>query len=308
MNTRRRLLIAGIIILVAAFALTPPAMHFLGQELVNDLQDRGARIRVDGLEGRRIGLSAEAIEAWLSVPVGKRNRFLPVSLKFEDATATVSARWLSPWAPQVVFHGTSYGGRVAGALPLLSALAELPTLQLSVKGVDLSMHPQARAFGVEAGTIDAQADNHPIAGLPRDEARYSVDLRNLTVTLPPMVAQVVKISSLTETSLSAKAVVKTTGNFALEPCTLKSSLGSVELTARGVWSGESVRDLWGTLHLDLNTEQGALVRPWLGLLVPKARLSAEGPVECDFRGAPCADSAGTQLQLGPVCVRLECRS
>jgi len=305
--TRRRFLIAAILVLVIGFFLTPPVMHFVGQELVNRLQERGGRVRVDGLAGRRVGLSADVLEAWLSLPLGKRNKFFPISLKVENTVATVWPPLLSPWSPEVNFHGTSYGGRVTGSMPLLINLVQQPTLQLSVAGIDLSLHPQARAFGVEAGTLDVQIQGHPISGLPQQEARYSIDLRDLSVNLPPMVAQLAKISSISDGTLSSKAVFKSTGSFVLEPCSFTSSLGSLTLTARGMLSGEAVKDLWGTIRVNLDSEQGARIRPWLGLLVPAARLPAEGPVQCDFRGGPCDEAAGTQLQLGPLCVRLDCR-
>jgi hypothetical protein len=306
-TTLRRLLIAAVLLLVISFFLTPPVMHFVGQELINRLQERGARVRVDGLAGRRIGLSADVVEAWLSLPLGKRNRFFPISLKIEDAVATVRPPLLSPWAPQVSLRGTSYGGSIAGSIPLLINLARQPNLQLSVVGVDLSLHPQARAFGVEAGIIDAGIEDHPITGLPRVEARYSIDLRGLSANLPPMVAQLAKISSISDGNLSAKAVFKSAGGFVLDPCSFQSSLGSLTLNARGMVSGDSVKDLWGTIRINLDTEQGAQIRPWLGLLVPAARLPAAGPVQCDFRGGVCDGAAGTQVQLGPLCVRLDCR-
>ncbi len=306
MKTRRRFIIALLFIFAAAWVLTPQIMHFLGQELLNTLHERGARIRVEGLSGTRVGLAAELIEGWASIPVGGSVKAFPISLKVDTPSTALRTPLLSPWSPQAVFHGTAYAGTVQGSLPLISALKQRPSLTLAIKGVDLSLHPQARAFGVEAGSVDAQVDNHPVSGLPDQEARYSLDMRGLSVTLPPMVAQIVKITTLANATVSAKATLKPTGNFTLEPCTLQSSLGAVELKAQGVWTGSSVKDARGVVLFNLEGEQGALLRPWLGLLVPTARLPSEGPIQCDFRAGPCSGSGSTQVRLGSMCLRLEC--
>ncbi len=303
MKIRSPLFGAIVVLLAATWALTPSVVHFLGQEAINRLHEEGIRVRVDGLAGSRIGLAAEAIEGWFSLPLDGSRISVPISLKAEQADVRFKVPILTPWAPHVLFTAQSYGGVVKGEL---GSIVTGPELNLTMQGANVSLHPQARAFGVEDGVFDARIENHPLQGIPRQEARYSLDVRELTITLPRMVSQIARISSVSNGLLVARGSLKSNGRFTVEPCTFKSSLGNVSLTANGSLQGRVLKDLRGKASVDLSTEEGAVLRPWLGLLVPASRLPAEGPVLCDFRSAPCAGSQATQLRLGALCIRLDC--
>lgn len=303
MKNRGRFFGALAVLLVACWALTPSVMHFIGQEAINGLLEKGIRMRVDGLAGSRIGLTAEAIEGWFSLPLDGNRMVVPVSLKAEQADVSLKVPIVTPWAPRLDFLAQSYGGIVAGNL---SNIAAIPQLNLTIQGVNISLHPQARAFGVEQGVLDARLDNHPLEGVPGDEARYSLDVHDLTVTLPKMLSQLAKVTSLSDGEISARGSLKSNGRFTLEPCTFQSSLGNISITASGTLQGRLIKDLWGKANVDLSTEDGAVIRPWLSLVIPASRVPADGPVRCDFRSAPCAGLQANQLRLGGLCIRLEC--
>lgn len=306
MKSKRKVLLGVVLIAAAVWGVLPSLAHFFVQEQIISLQQRGIKLRVDGLAGRRIGVEAEAVEGWIGVPLRGSQVALPVSVRIDRPEAMLYLPLTSPWSPAVRVQGEVYGGSLQVSLgDVLSG----GTLRGSLRGVDLPRHPQVMALGLESGVLDVQMQGHPLEGLPVNEAKYEILVKNASLVVPGILRSYLKIDSVSDAELQAKGSLLATGRFSVSSCTFKSSLGRADLKATGSLVGSRLRELSGTVTFDLNTTQGAQLRPWLGLLVPSADLGAsEGPILCNFQQqAGCRAGGPIQLNLGAgACLRLEC--
>jgi hypothetical protein len=300
---KRTFLVAGALGCIVLWGIAPAVLHFFAQEYLIRIQERGTRVRVDGLEGRRVGLAAEAIEGWVQIPVEGLSATIPLSVRAEHPRADLNVPLLSPWSPRVSLKTLLYGGQFDG---VVSELLSSASISGSLRGLDVAQYPQAQAFGVDSGLLDLHLKNHGISGPSGKEALYSVSLKGFSWQVPPTFRSFTKIDSITDTDIIGRASISKTGRLSIPECNLKSSLGLAKLQAAGNLSGGSLRDLSGSFEIDLNTPDGANLRPWLGLLVSSPSLPAEGAIHCEFRLGPCNYSGGTHFRIGRHCIRLQC--
>lgn len=291
----------------AAWLLFPPLAHYMAQELVFDAQKRGLKFRVDGLEGRRFGIAAEGAEGWFSVslPDGTdrpARRKLPISISAENLQLSARIPLLRPWGVGARFSATAYGGSIEG---IVDDVPSSPVLSGTVRGVDLSQHPQLRALGVASGGVNIDVEQLPVGSTIPKDARYLVEVAGLRVELPPMVAVLAKLESVSDIRVKIQGALKTTGRFNISEGAVVGSFGRASVTAQGRLQELELRELAGSVDIELSGQDGEALRPWASLL-SNASGSDAGVVHCAFKSGSCTATAPFLFNLGSLCVLASC--
>ena len=292
---------------VVFWLLFPPLAHYLAQELVFDAQKRGVKLRVDGLEGRRFGIAAEGAEGWLAVslPDGtdrRARRKVPISISAENLQVLARIPLLRPWGVGAQFSATAYGGSIQG---IVDDVSSSPALSGTIRGIDLSQHPQLRALGVASGAVNIDVEQLPLGSVIPKDARYLVEVIGLRVELPPMVAVLAKLESVSDIRAKIQGALKTTGRFNISEGSLVGSFGRASLTAQGKLEELELREVSGSVDIELSGKDGEALRPWASLLSNVSGSDA-GVVHCAFKSGSCAATAPFLLNLGSLCVLASC--
>jgi hypothetical protein len=304
----RRIVIAGLLVVaLLVWALIPSVIQFIGQRELLRLQQRGAKVKVVNLTGQRVGLAAESVETWVPIQIaGTPNRTFPVSLILENARVNLSVPFFRPWSPGVRFSSAMYGGSVEGEV---SDIGGSPLLTSSVQAVDLSLHPQMRALGVDSGSLTASTRDLPLTHTITTVGECAIELDRFAVSLPPMVRDIVKVESLRDGKLSLKASIQPSGRFSIKSGEFSSSLAQISLSGNGVARGlNTLEQASGTARITLLGEDGARLSQWLPLLTNQRVPASETSFSCAFELLPCTKLSGPDFRLGALCGKARCHT
>jgi hypothetical protein len=300
---RRRLIIVTVVVLAAiAIGIIPSVVQFIAEREIMRLQSRGMRVQAQGVSGFILGITAQHIESWVPLRVsGAYGGAFPLQLRVEDVR--ISARY-RPLALQTLAQaqGVLYGGRAQATITnLLSA----PELEAHVSQLDLSVHPQLRALGIESGLVDASVTKHPLGPRLSAEASYSVSIKDLEIYPPSSLRSISGVSRIANGHAHLKASINQDGLLSVQSSTFDSSLasgaiqGAVQITPDG-----GLRNLRASIRVRLDRPDSNKLVPWLPTLPGQGVSGDATNFICIFRSAPC--DASRMMRLGSECVHVSC--
>jgi hypothetical protein len=300
MSARRIILIILIIVVGVSIGITPSAIQFFAERELFRLQQRGVRIQAEGVSGFVVGLEAKQVESWIPIRVnGAGVGAIPVQLRAEDIRVSAA---LNPLALQMRAQATIYGGTAHATVTNLFSAAKIAG---SAQRIDLAVHPQLRAFGVESGTIEASINGHPVEGVWNDEASYSISLDNLELLAPVWLQTFGGISQIRKGRATLQATVKKGGHLILQSSNFDCSLGSGALQGTALLKpGGDIDSIDGSIRVNLDRPDSDKVARWLPLMVGSGITSDAKSFICAIRSAQCGAS-GSQ-RVGKGCVNVTC--
>jgi hypothetical protein len=304
MKIRKPLVIGVLCIGLMAWFLLPSFIQYFAQREVLRLQSAGLKAKFVGLSGRRIGIAVESIEGWVPVQQGGRVGSFPVSYQIDDALVLLSAPFLRPWEIGTKFSARAYQGSISGVVVGLSSSA---LLDADIAKIDLSLHPQLRALGLEAGLLSGAVQRHALNPIQTVTSEYQVTAEALRVTLPAAIRDIIKISSIDQGRLVLKLTLEPSGRFNLSSCSLTSSLVKASLSGRGsVASRKSLSDFQGTARVELLGDEGAKLAQWLPLLTNQRVSASDKSFSCAIQVGPCEKFSAFDFRIGPRCGKATC--
>jgi hypothetical protein len=309
MSKRKSIGLLLIVALAVTLGVTPSILRFVAESGLIQLKHRGIRIQADGINGFLFGVSAQNVEGWVTIKGSKPKSCdwclqvpdFPVQLRAESVKASGGIRLFLP-QPFAKLTGILYGGAID---VVVANLFSNPIASGTVNRLDLSLHPQLRALGIEQGIVDVTATNHPISAKWESEARYTLRIQDVELAPPRAVTRLTGISRLQQGQIDLSATITPSGALTIETGSFDSSLASGKLngTATLLPSG-ALSNINCKLELNLNRQDSNKVATWLPMLTNQAVSSQSERVLCTFRSASC--SLDGVARLGSVCIRASC--
>lgn len=302
MATRRIIIIASCVLVGVLVGITPSALQFFAERQLLQLQHRGVRLRADGISGFLLGVAAAQVEGWLTIATSRSGvSTIPLQLRAEDVRISAG---FSPLNLQLRAHAeaTIYAGR---ARATIAKLFSGQKVEAALQRVDLSIHPQLRAFGLESGIIDATMHNHPLDGDWSQEATYSISLDHLELLAPAWLQAVSGISQVSGGQAVLRATVKQGGRLSLQSSNFDCSLGSGTLQGTALLKGDGeIENINASVRFRLDRPDSDKVGRWLPVIVGSGSSGDATSFMCSVRSTKCG-TAGAQ-RIGKGCVAVTC--
>lgn len=301
MRRNRRAIIAVALLSIIAFA-GPPLMVVVAERYIGELQRRGIKISVDNLSGHLTGVSTSRASVWLAVPLQGSKAAIPVTLELARVKVSLGFSSSPFQAPVVRFSATMYGGDVAGSV---TRVWGSPSLDLQVRDVDLSQHPQLRPAGLQAGLISARIEHLPLGTTSPQTTSLWVSLKNGSFAAPPTVSNLLNISALSDTNFETSAVLRDNGLFNFGPVTLDSSLVKVTGDGRGrLGMTKNLIQLSSLFHVQLVGPDAERVAQWLPLLTDSQLDSSHTSFSFALQDSLCT-SKSLVFRVGSTCLKTQ---
>jgi len=265
-------------------------------------QHSGVKLQADGISGFLFGIAAKQLESWLQIKAGGVGvSAIPIQLRAEDIRISAG---FSPFALQLRVHAEAviYAGR---ATATIINFFSGPKVEANLQQIDLSIHPQLRAFGVESGIIDATIRNHPLEGPWSQEAMYHISVDNLELLAPAWLQTIAGISQIRSGRVTLKATVKPGGQLALQSSSFDCSLGSGTLQGTALLkSYDDIEDINASVRFRLDRPDSDKVGRWLPVIIGQGIASETASFICSMRSIGCG-AAGAQ-RFGKGCIAASC--
>ena len=306
----RRLLPIGLSIWVTILLLAPSLIQLAANHYLPTIQDelerRGVRLSVVNISGHLLGVSADSVELWFSIPAGPRGLRIPAVVELQDVSATLEPSL----SPRVRLRSKAYDGSVDLSL---QALSSGPRLQGNLRGIDLGAHPQLHALGLTKAVATLEIQDMPFELNPGSSARAELTVTEGSFSLSPklielvgdaaqQVANLIKIDQVSNLNLRLAEVIEQ-GAFSVRPIQLESSLAAVEGQVKGNFdSGRGEPTLGGNLRVKLTEESNSL-RGWLPLLSENSVTSDASSFTVRFSSTSCVSASVPIARMGRLCIR-----
>jgi hypothetical protein len=303
MSSRRIILVTLAILAGVVIGIAPSVIQFFAERELVKLQQRGVRIQVESLSGFIVGISAKQVESWL--PIGVRTagvRTIPLQLQAEDVRVSAG---FSPLALQLRVYAEAaiYGG---SAQATFTNLVSAPKVEGAARGVDVSIHPQLRALGIESGIVEATITNHPLDGKWKDDASYTLSLDNLEILPPGWLQTMGGISQVRNGRAVLRATVRQGGQLSLQSSSFDCSLasGSLQGTAIITESGD-LMNVNASIRVNLDRPDSDKIGRWLPIIAGSGIASNATSFVCAIRSTRCGATAGAR-SFANGCVTFTC--
>jgi hypothetical protein len=300
MSARRILIIALISVIAVVIGITPSALQFFAEREIIRLQQSGVRLHVEGISGFLVGVTAKQLESWIPVAVGGAST-IPLQIRAEDVTISTGFR---PFKLQLTTQAKAaiYGG-IAEAT--ITSRFSGPKIAGSASKIDLSLHPQLRALGIESGIIDVTFSNHPLDGIWSDEAAYWFSLDSLELLPPAWLQTMGGVSQVRNGRASIRATIKQDGRLTIQSSSFDCSLasGALEGTATVKPRGE-LDNLNAIIRVNLNRPDSDKIARWLPIITGSQIASDTTSFVCKLRSTGCG--AAKSLPFGRGCISFSC--
>jgi hypothetical protein len=290
----KKFLVTLFVLIALVVVITPSVLQYFAQSYLTTLQAQGQRLKVRDLQGHFIGLSASSIEAWIPVPIEKGRRSIPVSLDLSDVDVRLG--WTLP--PRVRIHAKAYDGTIEIDAPILGSA---PTASFSLSSIDLSQHPQIRPAGLSSGRLSMSGSSVALSPNTRQSSTLSINLRDVGVDTPPVVAQFAKIKTIRDGSLQAEIRTTEDGSVTVDPLSVTSSLGEARGRASGALPSPGAPVSFNAnIRFQLSEDEGAQLANWLPIVTNNAVDSSRRAFSMQVRSVPC--SGPFSARAGDLCV------
>jgi hypothetical protein len=302
MSKGRILALVFITIACVAVGIAPSILQLLAQREISRLQREGVRIQAEGLEGFLFGVAAKRIDSWIAVPVGAAGiSAVPLQIQVDDVSTSAH---INPFFFQTSarLNGSLYGGTISATL---FNLLGTRLLSGTASRVDLSIHPQLRALGIDSGVVDLATVNHPIQGIWRAESEYTLRISEFDLRPPRPIQTLSGISQLSDGRTEVRAKIKPEGALSIESASFDSSLasGSLKGSATIRPSGE-LQNVSATVKVNLDRPDSAKLKVWLPLLSNQEVSSEASNFTCQIRTVGCG--VGGTVRFGSSCLKASC--
>ena len=301
MSRAKILLLGSLATFIVLLGITPGILRYAGEQALIKLQDGGTRVSAEGIRGFVLGIGADSVEGWLPVKASNGQKF-PVQIRVEDFTGRIKLPLLPPGLPRTELRALMYGGDVSIETPLVSGGK---WISMNAKGIDLSLHPQLRALGIEEGKVSISFDEHPSDLKWKVETHYLVDLASFRFTPPSEIRRFISLNDVSNGSLKADLVAKPSGEIHLNAAEFDSSLASGKISglARILANGELIISSLN-LKVDLNRQDSSKLASWLPLITNNKVATDATGFSCSFQSTSCSERH--ELNLGRSCLRSNC--
>jgi hypothetical protein len=301
MSKRKIFLLVSLATGLVLIGITPAVLQFVGEQGLIGAREHGVRINAEGIKGFILGIEADSLEGWLPVS-STRGPSLPVQVKVEQLSARIKIPLLPPGLPVTELRAKMYGGDISATTSLL---ARFKRLSLEASNIDLSLHPQLRALGIEDGKLTIKFKDHP--GDLKWTARtpYHIELESLRFSPPSQIRSFIALNEISDGSLRADISAAPSGEISIDSAEFDSSLAAGKFTgvARIAANGELVISQ-ALLKVELNRPDSAKLATWLPLITNR-RVSPEAQsFSCSFRSTSCKDPH--DLEIGRSCLAATC--
>lgn len=306
----RRLVLIALTIGVTLVMVVPSLLQFTANHYLPTLQDelekRGVRLSVVNISGHLLGVSADSVELWFSIPAGPRGQRIPAVLELQNVSASLEPSL----PPRVRLRSNAYNGSVDLSIRDLSSA---PRLQGDLKEIDLGAHPQLHALGLTRAVTTIAIVDMPISLDPQATARVELKLSEGSFSLSPklielvgdaaqQVASLIKIDQVSNLNLRLTAAMEQ-GAFSARPIQLESSLAALDGQVKGSFdNGRGEPTLGGNLRVKLTEESDAL-RGWLPLVSENTVAADASSFSARFSSTSCSNISVPIIRMGRLCVR-----
>jgi hypothetical protein len=302
MSKRSIILVLVIILASVAIGLVPSVLQLVAERGLIKIRERGVRVQVHGIAGFLIGVSADSAEGWAEVPLKNGAiRSFPVQITVENAAISLRPR-LNPFHSSVELSAAAYGGKLGATLTELFAT---PHISAQIDGLDIGLHPQLRALGMEQGSIRLSLTDHPLRPVWERDATYALDLKNVDLLPPSSIQQISGVSRLENGQASLRATIRRGGGLTIDSGTFDSSLASGTLLgSAGITTGGELTSVNATVRVNLDRDGSPKLAAWLPIITNQAVSSDAKSFVCNFRSANCGSSGS--IRVGAGCLRATC--
>lgn len=298
-----RLVIIILTVLAIAFiGLYPSLLHFAIERELTHLQDAGFKIQTTGLSTSLTGVRANAVETWISTTTYKsRGRSLPIQLHLDNLSAAPKVQLMPPGI-QANLAASIYGGTLQIKA---TDIIYTPLLNSAISNLDLSLHPQLRAMGVESGRLSGIMESRNPARFPFADSMLKLELQELELHPPSFIQKLIGISRLTSGSATSKMIMKENGVITVESFGFDSSLASGRLSGSArLSSTHELRDLKATADVNLNRADSDKIARWLPILTNQAVDASAKSIRCTIASSSCSNQKSLHSPFG--CVQVSC--
>jgi hypothetical protein len=268
--------------------MLPAVITYLAEhELLKFRSEGDIRItRADGISGFILGVRADSIHGYapLKFDMGLI-KSIPLNFQITALSTKLSPSFVPPGL-SLNIHGEMYGGKLNGALDLISTDGGL---SLSGSAINLAKHPQFRGIGILGGLLSFEVSRHPINLDWRDGATYKLDLKGLDIELPGLVSGLLQgLNSIKRGDLAVSMSVKEGGSFSIKGGRIDSSIGMVEVNAEGIVGKKGgVQDLDAKIGINLIGEDSGKIIPWIPVLTKGALTDGRRSINAQIRSLSC---------------------
>jgi hypothetical protein len=301
MSKRRFLLLGFLAAGLVSIGITPAILQFAGEQALIKAREQGVKVSAEGIKGFILGIEADSLEGWLPVS-STRGPSLPMQVKAEQLSARIRIPLLPPGLPVTEFRANMYGGAVSATTPLLAGFKRL---SLEASKIDLSLHPQLRALGVEDGKLTIKFQDHPGDLKWTAKTPYHIELESLRFSPPIQIRSFIALNEISDGSLRADISAAPSGDISIDSAEFDSSLaaGKFSGTARIAANGELVISQ-ALLKVELNRPDSPKLATWLPLITNR-RVSPEAQsFSCSLKAASCEEAR--DVQIGRSCLKATC--
>lgn len=301
--SKRRIIIALVAVVISVtVGLIPAALQFVAERELIKLKDRGLRVQVQGISGFLIGLSVTGAEGWVEIPLRTGAvRSFPLQLIVENSSVSLKPK-LNPFRTAVEVFAEAYGGSIGATI---NNVFTSPLVSARVERLDISLHPQLRALGIEQGLINLQVTEHPLLPMWERDATYALEMEGLDLLPPRSIQQLSGVSRLDKGKASLRATINKGGNLKIDLGLFDSSLASGTLLGSAVIDSKGmVTNINVTIRVNLDRDGSSKLAAWLPILTHQAVSSDVRSFVCNFKSASC--SSGGAIKIGTTCLRSAC--
>lgn len=300
---KSRVLVIALAALSAVAFTTPRLMTWLTERYILQLQQRGIKLSVDDLSGHLVGVAAARVNVWLPIHLHYEGSkmAIPVSLALDHVRVSLGVSTSPLQIPAIRLSATAYGGTIAGTV---SNIWDSPSVDLNLREVDLSQHPQLRPAGLESGVLSARLEKLPLDAHKLQTTTLWVSVKDGSFAAPDWIASRVNISSVQDASFETTAVVRENGLFSVGPLTLDSSLLKITGEGRGrLGATRSLLQLSSLFRVQLVGADGERAAQWLPLLTNSELDASDTSFSCAIQDSLCTSKAPL-LRLGSTCLKV----
>jgi hypothetical protein len=300
--SKRKILLFGLSAFVLILlGITPAILQFAGEQSLIKLRERGVKVNAEGINGFLFGIGAESIEGWIPVS-SQRGPTLPIQVRVDNFTGRILVPLLPPGLPKTELRATVYGGEVTAETPLLSGSKRI---SLDARKVDLSLHPQLRALGIEDGKLSINFKDHPSDLKWVSKTSYHIELESLRFSPPSSIRSLIAVNEISDGSIRADISAAPSGEISIDSAEFDSSIatGKISGTAQMGPRGELVVSK-GIIKVDLNRPDSAKLSTWLPLITNRRVSSEAQSFSCSFRATSCEEAS--DARIGSSCLKAIC--
>jgi hypothetical protein len=288
-------------VVAVVIGVAPSLLQFFAEQSLIKIRQQGVKITADGINGFILGVGADQIESWLPVATS-RTTSVPVQFVANNLKAKITLPLFPPGLPVADISASLYGGEATARVADVIALR---SVSLKLTNVDISLHPQLRAIGVEDGRISINAANHPIDLNWRSEASYSVLVESLRFASPDIVRNFIALNQISDGQIKLELAAKPGGEISITSGKFDSSLASGELTGLANISPQGdIRLSRGTVKVFLNRPDSSKLGNWLPLITNQKVSAETASFVCSFQAVSCSERH--DIKLGRNCLRSNC--